>query len=100
MMVERVGDLFKLQFSNLSVAVLAQHGEMPLPPYLGREVEKADSERYQTVYSDPDKQNSVAAPTAGLHFDDDLLAQLKAAGANFAYVTLHVGAGTFQPVNE
>lgn len=98
MMIERVEDLFKLQFSQPVGAVLAAHGEMPLPPYLGREVEKADTERYQTVYSHPDKVNSVAAPTAGLHFDDDLLAQLKAAGANFAYVTLHVGAGTFRPV--
>jgi len=98
LMLERVGDLFKLQFSEPVRGVLAQHGQMPLPPYLGREVENTDSERYQTVYSDPNKQNSVAAPTAGLHFDEDLLANLKAAGANFAYVTLHVGAGTFQPV--
>jgi S-adenosylmethionine:tRNA ribosyltransferase-isomerase len=97
-MLERVGDLFKLQFSEPVRGVLAQYGQMPLPPYLGREVENTDSERYQTVYSDPNKQNSVAAPTAGLHFDEDLLANLKAAGANFAYVTLHVGAGTFQPV--
>jgi S-adenosylmethionine:tRNA ribosyltransferase-isomerase len=98
LMLERVGDLFKLQFSEPVRGVLAQHGQMPLPPYLGREVENTDSERYQTVYSDPAKQNSVAAPTAGLHFDEELLANLKAAGANFAYVTLHVGAGTFQPV--
>ena len=98
LMLERVGDLFKLQFSEPVRGVLAQHGQMPLPPYLGREVENTDSERYQTVYSDPNKQNSVAAPTAGLHFDEDLLASLKEAGASFAYVTLHVGAGTFQPV--
>lgn len=97
-MLERVGDLFKLQFNQPVRGVLAQHGQMPLPPYLGRDVEQSDSERYQTVYSDPNKQNSVAAPTAGLHFDETLLANLKAAGANFAYVTLHVGAGTFQPV--
>jgi len=97
-MLERVGDLFKLQFKQPIRGVLAQYGQMPLPPYLGREVENTDAERYQTVYSDPNKQNSVAAPTAGLHFDEALLANLKAAGANFAYVTLHVGAGTFQPV--
>lgn len=97
-MLERVGDLFKLKFSRPVHGVLAEYGEMPLPPYLGRDVEQADSERYQTVYSHPDKINSVAAPTAGLHFDESLLAGLKAAGANFAYVTLHVGAGTFQPV--
>ncbi|HRH90367.1 MAG TPA: tRNA preQ1(34) S-adenosylmethionine ribosyltransferase-isomerase QueA [Agitococcus sp.] len=97
-MLERVEDLFKLQFSQPIRGVLAQCGEMPLPPYLNRQVEQDDSERYQTVYSDPNKQNSVAAPTAGLHFDDTLLANLKAAGASFAYVTLHVGAGTFRPV--
>lgn len=97
-MLERVEDLFKLQFSQPIRGVLAQYGEMPLPPYLNRQVEQDDSERYQTVYSDPNKQNSVAAPTAGLHFDEALLANLKAAGANFAYVTLHVGAGTFRPV--
>jgi S-adenosylmethionine:tRNA ribosyltransferase-isomerase len=85
-------------FSEPVRGVLAQHGQMPLPPYLGRDVEQTDSERYQTVYSDLAKQNSVAAPTAGLHFDEALLASLKEAGANFAYVTLHVGAGTFQPV--
>jgi S-adenosylmethionine:tRNA ribosyltransferase-isomerase len=98
LMLERVGDLFKLQFAVPVRGVLAEHGEMPLPPYLGRDVEQSDSERYQTVYSHPDKVNSVAAPTAGLHFDEPLLTNLKAAGANFAYVTLHVGAGTFQPV--
>jgi S-adenosylmethionine:tRNA ribosyltransferase-isomerase len=98
LMLERVGDLFKLRFSEPVRGVLAQHGQMPLPPYLGRDVEQTDSERYQTVYSDLAKQNSVAAPTAGLHFDEALLASLKEAGANFAYVTLHVGAGTFQPV--
>ena len=97
-MLERVEDLFKLQFNQPIRGVLAQYGEMPLPPYLNRQVEQDDSERYQTVYSDPNKQNSVAAPTAGLHFDEALLANLKAAGANFAYVTLHVGAGTFRPV--
>lgn len=97
-MLERVEDLFKLQFSQPIRGVLAQYGEMPLPPYLNRQVEQNDSERYQTVYSDPTKQNSVAAPTAGLHFDDALLTNLKATGANFAYVTLHVGAGTFRPV--
>lgn len=97
-MLERVDDLFKLQFNAPIRGVLAQYGEMPLPPYLNRQVEAADSERYQTVYSNPQQQNSVAAPTAGLHFDDALLTQLKATGASFAYVTLHVGAGTFRPV--
>jgi len=69
---------------------------MPLPPYIDRPDEQSDRERYQTVYNR--KPGAVAAPTAGLHFDDDMLAQLQAKGVEIAYVTLHVGAGTFQPV--
>ena len=69
---------------------------MPLPPYIDRPDEDADKERYQTVYNKI--PGAVAAPTAGLHFDDELLAKLKQKGVNFAFVTLHVGAGTFQPV--
>lgn len=69
---------------------------MPLPPYIDRPDEEADQERYQTVYNKV--PGAVAAPTAGLHFDDELLAKLKEKGVNFAFVTLHVGAGTFQPV--
>ncbi|WP_020409493.1 tRNA preQ1(34) S-adenosylmethionine ribosyltransferase-isomerase QueA [Hahella ganghwensis] len=76
--------------------ILEQHGHMPLPPYIDREDELADRERYQTVYSK--NPGAVAAPTAGLHFDEELLARLEAKGVEFAYVTLHVGAGTFQPV--
>lgn len=97
-MLERVDDLFKLRFSRPVREVLAEHGEMPLPPYLGRTVEASDSERYQTVYSKPENTASVAAPTAGLHFDEALLTSLRERGCDFAYVTLHVGAGTFQPV--
>ncbi len=77
-------------------AVLARHGHMPLPPYIERVDEALDQERYQTVYAK--EEGSVAAPTAGLHFDAPLLAALKHKGVKFAYVTLHVGAGTFQPV--
>jgi S-adenosylmethionine:tRNA ribosyltransferase-isomerase len=69
---------------------------MPLPPYIDRPDEESDKERYQTVYNE--KPGAVAAPTAGLHFDDGLLAQLSAKGIEFAFITLHVGAGTFQPV--
>lgn len=76
--------------------VLAKHGHMPLPPYMKREDALSDKERYQTVYAAHD--GSVAAPTAGLHFDDKILQQLKDKGVEFGYVTLHVGAGTFQPV--
>ena len=80
------------------MALLEQSGEMPLPPYLNRAAESADDERYQTVYAkDP---GAVAAPTAGLHFDADMLATTLAAGVRHAYVTLHVGAGTFQALRH
>lgn len=97
-MVARHDALFELRFeSDLSVLdILNQIGHMPLPPYIDRPDEDADKERYQTVYNA--KPGAVAAPTAGLHFDQELLEKLKAKGVEFAYVTLHVGAGTFQPV--
>lgn len=76
--------------------LLAEHGEVPLPPYLGRAAEADDAERYQTVFARA--PGSVAAPTAGLHFDAPLLAELARRGVALAPVTLHVGAGTFQPV--
>ena len=75
---------------------LDRHGAVPLPPYIERAAEAADEARYQTIYAK--HAGAVAAPTAGLHFDTALLAALEAAGAAFAYVTLHVGAGTFAPV--
>lgn len=98
-MVARHDTLFELEIAQKQTAlldVLQQIGHMPLPPYIDRPDEEADKERYQTVYNKV--PGAVAAPTAGLHFDDALLAQLKAKGVNFAFVTLHVGAGTFQPV--
>jgi S-adenosylmethionine:tRNA ribosyltransferase-isomerase len=97
-MVARHGALFELKFAeNVSVLdVLEQIGHMPLPPYIDRPDEDSDKERYQTVYNE--KPGAVAAPTAGLHFDDPLLAKIKAKGVELAFVTLHVGAGTFQPV--
>ncbi len=97
-MVARHGALFELKFADdLSVLeVLEQIGHMPLPPYIDRPDEDSDKERYQTVYNE--KPGAVAAPTAGLHFDDVLLEKLKAKGVELAFVTLHVGAGTFQPV--
>lgn len=77
---------------------LEAHGGMPLPPYIKREglADERDKSDYQTVFAE--KEGAVAAPTAGLHFTDDLLGKLKEKGVNFAYVTLHVGAGTFLPV--
>ena len=74
------------------------YGQIPLPPYMNREVEKLDEDRYETIYADPDKKESVAAPTAGMHFDEELLNKLQHKGVEFGYVNLHVGAGTFQPV--
>lgn len=76
--------------------MLDQHGHIPLPPYIERADEASDVERYQTIYAK--EKGSVAAPTAGLHFDEELLNTLREKGIRFAYVTLHVGAGTFQPV--
>ncbi len=94
----RAGDLFELRFSEPLATFLEAHGEVPLPPYLNRPEESADSARYQTVYAN--LPGAVAAPTAGLHFDQDMLAATKARGAEHAFVTLHVGAGTFQPLRE
>lgn len=90
--------LFELRFLGETplIQLLERHGHMPLPPYIDREDELADRERYQTVYARRD--GAVAAPTAGLHFDEALLEALATRGVESAYVTLHVGAGTFQPV--
>lgn len=96
----RRDNLFELQFNQPIVTVLEQYGELPIPPYFEREADATDESRYQTVFNDPNKAASVAAPTAGLHIDDALLAALHAKGVQIAYVTLHVGAGTFQPVRS
>ncbi len=97
-MVARHENLFELAFEieGSLINVLETYGHMPLPPYMKREDQLSDRERYQTVYNE--KPGAVAAPTAGLHFDDALLAKLEAKGVKKAFVTLHVGAGTFQPV--
>jgi S-adenosylmethionine:tRNA ribosyltransferase-isomerase len=94
----REGEFFLLRFPGGEdlVALLERHGKVPLPPYIERAATADDHARYQTVFAR--EPGSVAAPTAGLHFDEPLLADLAAQGVNFAYVTLHVGAGTFQPV--
>ncbi len=96
--IERKDNLFQLRFlgQNSALEVMQASGHIPLPPYLHRAAEALDSERYQTVYAKP--QGSVAAPTAGLHFDEAMLAHLQEQGIELAYLTLHVGAGTFQPV--
>lgn len=97
-MTGRQDALFELRFLDAQpvLTLLEQYGHMPLPPYIDRPDEASDKERYQTVYNQ--KPGAVAAPTAGLHFDQEILAQLKAKGVNSEFVTLHVGAGTFQPV--
>jgi S-adenosylmethionine:tRNA ribosyltransferase-isomerase len=96
---ERAGEFFTLHFPNESGDVfelIEAHGRLPLPPYIEHDADDFDEQRYQTVYSK--EPGAVAAPTAGLHFDQPLLDKLAAKGVNIAYVTLHVGAGTFQPV--
>ncbi|MDK4685301.1 tRNA preQ1(34) S-adenosylmethionine ribosyltransferase-isomerase QueA [Kingella negevensis] len=97
-MVERKEELFKLHFSGSETVyeLLEHNGHMPLPPYIVRDANDNDDSRYQTVYAK--HQGAVAAPTAGLHFTDELLGSLKNKGVDFTEVTLHVGAGTFQPV--
>ena len=94
----RVGEFFTLQFPDDVFTLIEAHGRLPLPPYIEHDADAFDETRYQTVYAR--HPGAVAAPTAGLHFDEALLARLKEKGVNFAFVTLHVGAGTFQPVRS
>lgn len=97
-MLGRKDALFELRFvgEQSALSLLEEHGHMPLPPYIDRPDENSDKERYQTVYNKT--PGAVAAPTAGLHFDDELFTKLEQKGVQTAFVTLHVGAGTFQPV--
>jgi S-adenosylmethionine:tRNA ribosyltransferase-isomerase len=92
----RAGEFFELRFAANVLDTLAAHGEVPLPPYITHAADAGDEGRYQTVYARV--PGAIAAPTAGLHFDDALLAALEARGVARATLTLHVGAGTFQPV--
>ena len=96
--VDRQDNFFILQFDRSPLEVFNSIGHVPLPPYIKRPDEELDKARYATVYEDKDLQESVAAPTAGLHFDDELLNALKDRGVQIATVNLSVGAGTFQPV--
>lgn len=95
-MLARHDALFELRFDEPVLPLLERVGHMPLPPYIDRPDESSDRERYQTVYAQ--RAGAVAAPTAGLHFDKALLEAIRAKGVETAFVTLHVGAGTFQPV--
>ncbi|NTV94577.1 MAG: S-adenosylmethionine:tRNA ribosyltransferase-isomerase, partial [Thiobacillus sp.] len=96
--VERQGDMYRLAFDPARTVLdwLDEYGLLPLPPYIDRAAEAGDDARYQTVYARA--PGAVAAPTAGLHFDEAMLARLRGMGVATAFVTLHVGAGTFQPV--
>jgi len=94
----RKDNFFILDWSTNPQALFQKYGQIPLPPYMNRAAEKLDEERYETIYADPNKQESVAAPTAGMHFDQELLNSLQQKGVEFGYVNLHVGAGTFKPV--
>ncbi|MTW01356.1 tRNA preQ1(34) S-adenosylmethionine ribosyltransferase-isomerase QueA [Pseudoduganella ginsengisoli] len=93
---ERAGEFFTLHFEGDVFDLIETYGRLPLPPYIEHDADEFDENRYQTVFNKV--PGAVAAPTAGLHFDDALLQKLKDKGVNFAFVTLHVGAGTFQPV--
>ena len=90
------GPLFRFALSDDAYALMEQHGHVPLPPYIEHADDAEDERRYQTVFART--PGAVAAPTAALHFDEGLLAALQARGIHQAHVTLHVGAGTFQPV--
>lgn len=94
----RQGEFFRLRFEtdNDVYSLLEQHGQLPLPPYITHSPDAADEQRYQTVFAR--QPGAVAAPTAGLHFDTEMLQALRDLGVKIVYVTLHVGAGTFQPV--
>jgi S-adenosylmethionine:tRNA ribosyltransferase-isomerase len=94
--VGKEGDLWKVALPMPTLEFFERWGEVPLPPYIHRAPDASDRERYQSIFAQ--HAGAVAAPTASLHFDDALIAQLEARGAKRAFVTLHVGAGTFQPV--
>ena len=94
--VARCGQFYRLRFEEAVWTFLEAHGHVPLPPYVDRPAGREDERRYQTVYAD--RPGAVAAPTAGLHFDEGLLRRIEEQGVRIERVTLHVGAGTFQPV--
>ncbi|HCT73961.1 tRNA preQ1(34) S-adenosylmethionine ribosyltransferase-isomerase QueA [Psychrobacter aquimaris] len=97
-MIGRQDNLFILAFDAPILPHLELYGELPIPPYFERHADETDNSRYQTVFHDPSKLASVAAPTASLHFDESVLSKLASKGIHTAFVTLHVGAGTFAPV--
>ena len=99
-LVKKRGDIWQVKFSQPAKKIIDSFGLVPLPPYIRREANSADAERYQTVYADPAKNYSVAAPTAGFHFDKELLDSVTNKGVNIAKIALHIGMGTFKPVKS
>jgi S-adenosylmethionine:tRNA ribosyltransferase-isomerase len=95
---ERAGEFFTVYFPGDAIALIDAYGRLPLPPYISHDADEQDERRYQTVFAK--SPGAVAAPTAGLHFDHVLLDALQAMGVKLAWLTLHVGAGTFQPVRS
>jgi S-adenosylmethionine:tRNA ribosyltransferase-isomerase len=95
-LLEKRGDLWVVELPEPALGFFERFGQMPLPPYIRREPDASDDTRYQSVFAR--RKGAVAAPTASLHFDDGLLAELDRRGVGRAFITLHVGAGTFQPV--
>ena len=98
--IKKDGYLSLIQFSEDIDDVLDRFGTVPLPPYIDRKPDDNDEARYQTVYADANNMNSVAAPTAGLHFDNELLEKIKDKGVNIASITLNIGIGTFKPIKQ
>ena len=96
--IDRKDNFYILEFNDIPIEVFNKIGHIPLPPYIKRKDEQLDKLRYATVYENKELQNSVAAPTAGLHFDEELLDKIKKKGVHIAHINLSVGAGTFQPV--
>jgi len=96
--IDRKDNFYILQFNDVPIEVFNKIGHIPLPPYIKRKDEQLDKLRYATVYENKELQNSVAAPTAGLHFDEELLDKIKKKGVHISHINLSVGAGTFQPV--
>lgn len=94
--IEKRGNLWVIELPEPVLAFFERHGQMPLPPYIHREPDAADATRYQSLFAR--KQGAVAAPTASLHFDETLISDIESRGVQRAFITLHVGAGTFQPV--
>lgn len=97
-MQTRVGDMYRLVFDKPLFEILKKYGQVPLPPYINRPPEANDASRYQTVFAR--EKGAAAAPTAGLHFDEQLLARIKDLGVIVVCLTLHIGAGTFQPLRD